>query len=491
MTAALIVYGLLFVLWLIARPGAAETRALIADGAFVPSGLAVAVLAWRTARQRGLSSATRGAWRAIAAAVTLWWLGDVTWLVYSAVLGEPPFPSAADAFYLPFYPLMMVGLLAVPGDPQNRVERTTFLLDALTVLLGGWMVVWYFVLGPIAVQEGSHPLVTILSAAYPVGDLVLIFGVAAVLLRASSPAERRPLALLGAGGAAFLVADLAFGALSLRDAYAAGDWPDAFWMIAALLFGAAAQAQSQEPAAARPEEPPAPSGVRAVSPLPYAAVGLGYLLLLAAGRATPIYPLGGLLTGAVAITALVLIRQVTLMNEHIRILAELHALARTDPLTELHTRRHFIELAEREYARTRRYGRPLAALMLDVDHFKQINDRFGHGAGDAVLRTVAAQLRASLRDIDLVARYGGDEFIALLPESTVENALDIAERLRARVAAAAGGVGPQRIAATVSVGVASADGTSNLEALLRRVDQALYQAKAAGRNTVRSWTADR
>lgn len=485
LTAVLAAYTLLFILWLALRPGDDAARILIADVAFVPAGFAAAVLAWRTSLHRALGEGTRRSWRLLAAALTIWWLGDVVWMFYELVRGEPPFPSAADAFYLAFYPLMMAGLLAFPGAPQTRIERTKFLLDALTVLLGGWMVVWYFVLGPTAVAEDSPLVRTMLSSAYPVGDLVLIFGMASLMLRVPSGAQRPSLALLGGGIAAFLIADLAFGSLSLRDAYAGGDWPDGFWMAAALLFGAAAQSQYLRASADGGHERPAPADVQAVSALPYAAVGLGYLLLIVAGRGAPIYPMGGLLFGAIAITAIVLARQLTLMNENIRLLADLRALARTDPLTGLHTRGHFFELAEREFARIRRYGRPLAALMLDVDHFKRVNDHFGHPAGDEVLRMVARRLTADLRDVDLAGRYGGDEFVALLPESTVETAAVIADRLRARIASATAGTGTQQIAATVSLGVAGAEGCADLAALLRRADEALYQAKAGGRNTVR------
>ena len=137
LTLVLAVYTVLFLLWLVARIGDASTRTLIADVAFVPSGFAVAVLAWRASLHPALSDRTRRPWRILAAALTIWWLGDVIWVIYEVVLGEPPFPSPADAAYLLFYPLMMVGLLSFPHAPQSRIERTKFAMDAGTVLLGG------------------------------------------------------------------------------------------------------------------------------------------------------------------------------------------------------------------------------------------------------------------------------------------------------------------------------------------------------------------
>lgn len=491
LTAVLAVYAGLFLLWLVAPIGGASTRTLIGDLAFIPSGFAVAVLAWRTSLHRGLNDGTRRAWRLLAAAVTVWWIGDVIWVVYEVVLGEPPFPSPADAAYLLFYPLMMGGLLSFPHAPQSRIERTKFVMDAGTVLLGGWMVVWYFVLGPTAVAKDTPLLQTILSAAYPLGDLVLIFGIAAVLLRLPGEDKRVPFALLAGGVVAFLVADLAFGHLSLQDAYSSGDWPDGFWMVAALLFGAGAQVQYSWASREGPPEHSPIQEIQSVSPLPYAAVGLGYILLVVAGRGEPAYPLGGLLFGAIAVTAIVLARQLTLMNENIKLLGDLRALARTDPLTGVHTRRHFFELAGREFSRTERYDRPLSAIMIDVDHFKRVNDRFGHAAGDEVLRVVAARMLDDLRDIDLIGRYGGDEFIALLPESTAEAAAATAERLLARVAAASARTAAQPVSVTISAGVAGAGDCPDLATLVRRADEALYRAKAAGRNCVRRFSPER
>ena len=106
-----------------------------------------------------------------------------------------------------------------------------------------------------------------------------------------------------------------------------------------------------------------------------------------------------------------------------------------DTLTGLFNRRHFFKLAHQEFERSQRYDRPLALMMLDIDHFKQINDTYGHLAGDEVLRTVARIMRDTLRRVDLLARYGGEEFVMLLPETTLLTAISIAGRLCAALAA--------------------------------------------------------
>jgi diguanylate cyclase (GGDEF)-like protein len=170
---------------------------------------------------------------------------------------------------------------------------------------------------------------------------------------------------------------------------------------------------------------------------------------------------------------------------------KLEVMAATDPLTGVTNRRFFYELAEAEVGRSLRRAHPLAVVMLDVDHFKRINDRHGHLAGDQVLRAVAAECGRSLRQSDVFARFGGEEFVCLLPETELGPATVAAERLRAAVEAAAvpvGGGPPLRV--TVSVGVAfrGADQPGSLDGLLARADAAMYASKEAGRNRVTVWS---
>ena len=165
------------------------------------------------------------------------------------------------------------------------------------------------------------------------------------------------------------------------------------------------------------------------------------------------------------------------------LLAEVQRLASVDGLTGLANRRSLQDALEREVARARRSGESLAVVMVDVDHFKQVNDRQGHQVGDEVLRAVGAALTGVCRQSDLAARYGGEEFCLLLPGCRGRDAVVIAERLRAAVAAA-----PGPVPVTVSAGVATLPANAaGGEQLLKAADEALYGAKRAGRNrTVRS-----
>lgn len=165
----------------------------------------------------------------------------------------------------------------------------------------------------------------------------------------------------------------------------------------------------------------------------------------------------------------------------------LERLASSDSLTELANRRCFFERVADEIARANRYGHPLALQMLDIDRFKRINDRFGHSAGDAVLRAVAGTLRANLRQNDFAARIGGEEFVILLPVTTIGDAVEHAERVRRAVEKSTVAVGDERLSVTVSIGVSGLDDEDLSEdPMLTRADRALYRSKKNGRNQIQA-----
>jgi diguanylate cyclase (GGDEF)-like protein/PAS domain S-box-containing protein len=157
---------------------------------------------------------------------------------------------------------------------------------------------------------------------------------------------------------------------------------------------------------------------------------------------------------------------------------ELRRLAQTDPLTGAFNRRHGRDRLNAELARRERYGTAVSVLLIDIDHFKAINDRHGHEAGDEALRVMVSRYASLLRTIDVVIRWGGEEFLVILPETGAEGAAATAERLRAGLAADGA-----QIPFTVSIGVAEAQG-GDPDSLLRRADAALYRAKAEGRDRV-------
>ncbi len=168
-----------------------------------------------------------------------------------------------------------------------------------------------------------------------------------------------------------------------------------------------------------------------------------------------------------------------------RLLEEVQRLAVTDDLTGAHNRRHLFELAEMEFRQATRYLRPLAAIMFDIDRFKDINDRYGHAIGDLVLRWVADHCRAVVRKADVWGRYGGEEFAVLLPETGLKGAVEMAERLRSRVAAGPIETPRGPVPVTISLGVAELqESMRDVHALIDRADAAMYFAKRTGRNRV-------
>lgn len=164
---------------------------------------------------------------------------------------------------------------------------------------------------------------------------------------------------------------------------------------------------------------------------------------------------------------------------------QLERLATTDGMTGIYNRRHFLVLADRELRRSRRYHRPLSLLMIDIDFFKSINDRFGHEMGDQVIMRLVAIARERKRDSDVLARIGGEEFALLLPETTWQQAHIVAERLREDVARTPLVAADGAVPTTISIGVAAIDSpVVEIADLMKAADQALYDAKHAGRNRV-------
>ena len=173
-------------------------------------------------------------------------------------------------------------------------------------------------------------------------------------------------------------------------------------------------------------------------------------------------------------------RQLESMLHHVE------SLAITDPLTGIFNRRRFSDVLRREVAVTRRYRNSLSLLMLDLDHFKAINDRFGHDAGDEVLRSIANTLTSSLREVDLAARYGGEEFAVIMPQTTKANAGIVAQRIAGQIALTAHTFGGEKVNLTASIGVAEFKDLKegNADNLVKAADVALYEAKRTGRNRI-------
>jgi len=186
------------------------------------------------------------------------------------------------------------------------------------------------------------------------------------------------------------------------------------------------------------------------------------------------------------------------ISELKRVLARAQYLAHTDTLTGVNNRRYWFELAAHEFEVALRYRHPLCVMMIDIDHFKQVNDTFGHAVGDQMLERVAQVARTELRSVDTIGRYGGEEFVIALPLTTAQHAYPVAERIRNGVAGIRVDTDKGQAAVTLSIGIAELllappgehpGGDESVERVIHRADQALYAAKAAGRNRTANWSA--
>ena len=475
-SAMLIVYGL----WQVFRWGGHQHQAFIGDLAFVPVNGAAASYAWRVSARRYLGRPTCRAWRLLSAALWLYLLGDMLQLFYEVVLHKRAYPTWADAAYLSFYVVAFAGILSFPSRRRTRSERFRLLLDMGTVFVGGTMLVWYVALGPaLTSARGGFDLASLVTFAYPVGDLLLLFGVLSLLWRGAPRLSIAPLRIFATGLLVFIAADISYDRITITSTYLGGDPVDTLWILALTILFVAASCQLRATPTGEFAMPPAAPAPRP-SVLPYLAVAASYLLLMVVGlHEVPFNSLGGILLGAVVLTVLVSVRQFAALRDNRSLAVRYQELASIDGMTGLFSRRHFMELAEGAFTHAQRLGQPLVVLMIDVDHFKQINDVHGHAAGDRVLVDLARSCREQVRPEDIAGRYGGDEFIVVIPGTTSLRATQIATQLAAAPTTRVGSDG-KPVTFTLSVGIAESGRSDDLESLLARADLAMYEAKRAG-----------
>ena len=481
-SAGLVACGVLLALhlmWYIGGWGSETLRAYVTDGMYPPIALLFTWLGVRVVRSPGLDERSRRAWWFITASFACQLIAHTSWFVEDVFLHDTTYPSFADYWFLIFDPVIFVGLLLLPGQPRSRSDKIKLTLDTLVVGASTFMVLWYLVLGPIFATDGVTITEVAYSAALPVGDLMMVTALATVLLRRTGAAPDKAVLLLAGGVGFYVIADVYYGFIQLHNGFVGGTWPDLLWLLGCYLFALSAHRQRRQ--TLRLPTPMRGSG--AVNWLPYGAIALAYGLLGLLARNQGWYPFGGMVVGAVILTFLVVVRQMYSLREN-------RDLAITDPLTGLANRTLVTERLAHLAARPQRAGRCSAVLLIDLDRFKPINDSYGHEAGDAVLRAVAAALRKVVRTGDTAGRLGGDEFAVVMPNlPSPAAALAVGERLldalRTPVI-----FGDQLLSVEASIGVAIRDGSAESEHLLAHADTAMYHAKRSGRGRLQLYTAD-
>ena len=477
----LVVYGL----WQVFRWGGRANQAAIGDLAFIPVSGIAALLAWRVSRRADLGPPVCRAWRLFAVAILLYLAGDVVQYLYEAVLHDQSHPNWADLPYLGFYAAACAGLLSFPGRRRPRPERLRLMLDLGTVLAGGAVLIWWLSLGPAVESGPGSALAELVRCAYPVGDLLLLFGAATALWRGVPRATVLPLRLFAGGMLVYIAADLAYARLTKHSAYLGGDPVDTLWMVALTIACLAAVCQLRTGRTASLAVPSWPTAARPAALLPYLAVAGGYLLLLIVGlRSVRFNPVGGIMVGAAVLIVLVVVRQYLALHDYGRLATRYRDLAALDGVTGLLNRRHFLEAAEASFAHAQRLGQPFAALLIDVDNLKQVNTEHGPLAGDQVLAGLAEACLEYIRPDDIVGRYSGDQFIIMVPGISSLRAIQLADQLVRPPARAIGRDG-KLVACTASIGLAECPPWTGLSALLMQADQAMQEAKRAGGGTWR------
>ena len=480
--AAAGVVFLSFVIWIVSDVSHGPSRAAIDD--IVLLVLAVPAAVFSVIAARSAQGRLRLAWVAMAIGVAAWAIGEAIWTHYELVLGEVPFPSVADGFFLIFPVGACAALLLFPSEYAGPFRGRVF-LDGLIVAGSLFLVSWVTILGPIYAAEATDRLLFVVSLAYPVSDVVVLTLAAVVLVR-SGPEHRLTLTLLTVGLACIALSDSLFTYLSTKNEYASGDVIDIGW-AAGLLLIAVAAAASRQTTHENSEAPELPGWASIW--LPYAPLLLAAIVAAAKPsellRSQPVEVIAGLLVLAV------LARQFLAVSENRRLLATVAEQALRDPLTGLANRALFNERLDQGMERRERDGVTVGVVAVDLNDFKLVNDNLGHPVGDDLLVGVASRLLNSVRSGDTVGRLGGDEFSVV-----VEGDADAPYLIAQRVVEAFEQpflVGEHELLMRPSVGLATADPDEpglSAEELLRRADLAMYMAKRARIRGVQTYNAE-
>lgn len=455
---------------------------------------------WVLLRRRvGLTRRLGLALRWLGASCGLSFAADMLYAGYYYVGGRSDvFPSWADPIWLASDAALIMAIVCAFSG-VSLVRRLRGALDALVAGFGLAAALWVTGVGDTAGQSIVSSFVTI---AYPVADLVMLV----LLISVGVSGHRRlplPLTLLGLGCGLLVATDLVSAYTTTFQAYAAGSWLDLGWQASALLtvlvvvsiaVGAGGNGQPLD-------DPEQMYGgvlvldrdVFGLTPLIAGVAGAFFVVVSRApsgnGSQAALFLAAATVVVMFVRLLLSIVDQRAVSSRLDSSLREQKQLAITDVLTDLYNRRFIEEVLRLEASRAARDDSRLAAILLDVDGFKKVNDTHGHQAGDVVLAEVAARIRRARREADVVGRWGGEEFLVVLPGTDLSAAIAVSDRiLRALSGETIRLVDGTRITVTASAGVAMFPRNGgDVDSLLWQADQALYAAKENGRNRAYAW----
>jgi diguanylate cyclase (GGDEF)-like protein len=419
---------------------------------------------------------TRVVWVSLGMAMALATLANGPYYGIPLITGHPtPFPYPGDILWLGTYPCFMVALAALVKQ-RRRDDRRGDALDATILVVAAGLLMWEYIIAPVVHASGLPLLAHVVAVAYPTMDLVVF----ALLIRLVVAVAWRNVAMSLVLGSlvSLLLADTLYAHELSTGRYHVGGPTDALWMASYLLIGLAAQ----HPSARQLARVASRSGHRlSAGKLTFLGVALLTGPALMASRPRELL----VIAAASGVSFLLVMARVTSLNRQLSLAGiVLESRATTDSLTGLANRAAFRGALEAVFANSIRPHLNAAVLFVDLDDFKEVNDRLGHAAGDRVLRVCAERLRQVVRPGDIVARLGGDELALLLnPVSDVPAARAVAERV-VRALAEPFEVNGSHIYVSGSVGLALRSGDSDPDRLMREADLAMYAAKAGGKSRV-------
>ncbi|HYV16301.1 MAG TPA: EAL domain-containing protein [Conexibacter sp.] len=424
------------------------------------------------------STDSRASWAIFAIGISLYGLGNVLWAAWIQHLPNPPIPSICDGLWLTLYPASYIGLAGFARTRERHVPAGVW-LDGVIAGLGIAAIGAAIVFRPVLASAAGSSAAVVTELAYPIGDLLLAAMVVGVLAVRGWRLDRM-WTMLGGGFLMLATADCMYALQVANGAPTPSSMTNLCYIVGTALLGLAAW----QPASAQAADSVPPASVLLI-PAGFTLAALGLLISDHFSRLDPLALTLAMLTMLVAVV------RTGLTFRDVRALAATRREALTDDLTSLPNRRCFLRHVREGIETGRAKGSGMALLIIDLDHFKELNDTLGHEAGDLLLRQVGVRLRAVLRATDTAARLGGDEFGVLLSKLSDH---DTAVRVADKILGAIGepfAIKGLSLRVTASIGIAMfPEHAKDDEQLMQHADVAMYEAKAA-RSGRASYARDR